>query len=102
MIKHIDKKDVPMEIIITMLDALKDSTRQDILYLFRQKSEYCVNDIAGSFKLSRPAISHHLNIMKRAKILSSRKEGKFIYFSFNKKYVVGMLEQFLHYIKDCC
>ncbi len=85
-----------------MLNALSDATRQEILKVITSQKEICVNDIAGNFNLSRPTISHHLNLMRRVKLLNSRKEGKEIYYSFNKPYVIEILESYLNELKNCC
>jgi ArsR family transcriptional regulator, arsenate/arsenite/antimonite-responsive transcriptional repressor len=92
----------PAEECMQMLRALSDETRQKILSLFFVNKELCVNDIAKNFTLSRPTISHHLNLMKRAKLLNTRKEGKEIYYSFNRIYVVKLMESILDNLKKCC
>lgn len=91
-----------MESIMDLLNAMNDQTRQQIIMVFQSQKEYRANDIAGRFSLSRPTISHHLNLMKRAKILSARKEGKEIYYSFNKAHVIGSMETLIKYLKSCC
>lgn len=101
MIKHVDIYNKQIEPILELLSALNDSTRQKIILIFQAQKEYCVNDIAKQFSLSRPTISHHLNLMKRAKILSSRKDGKEIYYSFNKEYVIGTLESLIKFLNEC-
>ena len=63
--------------------ALCDSTRQKILEMLREQ-EMCVGDIADAFHLSQPTISHHLNILKGADVVKSRKEGKQVYYSLNQ------------------
>jgi len=85
-----------------MLRALADKTRQEIIMVFTVSKELCVNDIAKNFTLSRPTISHHLNLMKRAGILNSRKEGKEILFSINKTYIKDMMTSILNRIDKCC
>ncbi len=87
---------------IELLRALSDKTRQEIIMIFASQKEVCVNDIAKNFTLSRPTISHHLNLMKRAGLLNSRKEGKEIYYSFNKSHVAKVMESILNVIKKCC
>ncbi len=82
--------------------ALADKTRQEIIMIFAAQKEVCVNDIASKFILSRPTISHHLNLLKRAKILNSRKEGKEIYFSVNKPYIKELFAVVLKDIDTCC
>ncbi len=91
-----------LDIVTEILSALADPTRQEIIKIFYTKKELCANDIAANFKLTRPTISHHLNLMRRLKILNSRKERKEIYYSFNKEYVVGILEGLLSLLKGCC
>jgi len=102
MVKRVLHNSGQIDIILDLLNALNDKTRQDILLLFQARQEYCVNDIAKQFKVSRPTVSHHLNLMKRSKILNSRKDGKEIYYSFNKEYVIGTLELLVGYLKGCC
>ena len=63
--------------------ALCDSTRQKIMEMLREQ-EMCVGDIADAFRLSQPTISHHLNILKSANVVKSRKEGKQVYYSLNQ------------------
>lgn len=65
-----------------LLIALGDENRQYLLSKMLQ-SDYngCrVIDIAKGMTLSRPAISHHMQILKEAGIVKSRKEGRFIYY----------------------
>ena len=85
-----------------LLRALSDETRQRIIGLFYAHKELCVNDIARNFALSRPTISHHLNLMKRAKLLRARKEGKEVYYSFNKDHVAEVMGTVLDSLKKCC
>lgn len=70
--------------------------------LFTSQKEICVNDIAKEFTLSRPTISHHLLLMKRAGFLKSRRQGNQIYYSFNKALVTKQLQSVLESLKTCC
>jgi DNA-binding transcriptional ArsR family regulator len=63
--------------------ALCDSNRQQILEMLREQ-EMCVGDIADAFHLSQPTISHHLNILKVANVVKSRREGQQVYYSLNQ------------------
>ena len=54
--------------------ALADPTRRDILHLLRER-RMSVNEIAGNFRTSRPAISRHLRQLRNAGLLSTRQEG---------------------------
>jgi ArsR family transcriptional regulator len=62
--------------------ALSDNTRQKILKLLRKKP-LCVSEICKHFKVTQPSISHHLDILKRAKLVKSEKKGKEVYYSIN-------------------
>lgn len=71
--------------------ALGDTTRQQILLVFEPNEEICVNDIARLFKLSRPAISHHLKVLRNAGLLECEKRGKEVYYRVNYPYCVEVL-----------
>ena len=65
-----------------LFKALNDSTRREILELLK-KSDLTAGEIAESFKISKPSISHHLDLLKQAGLVQSVKEGQFIYYSLN-------------------
>ena len=67
--------------------ALADDTRQQILGLLKE-SEMCVGDIVAAFDMSQPTISHHLGILKRLDLVTSRKEGKQVFYTINHDNVV--------------
>lgn len=71
--------------------ALGDTTRQQILLVFEPGEEICVNDIARLFKLSRPAISHHLKVLRESELLVSQKRGKEVYYRVNYSYCAEVL-----------
>jgi len=71
--------------------ALGDTTRQQIMLVFEPSEEICVNDIARLFKLSRPAISHHLKVLRDARLLQCEKRGKEVYYRVNQAYCVEVL-----------
>lgn len=96
------ENDYSIDECLGLLRALSDKTRQEIVMIFASQEEVRVNDIAKNFTLSRPTISHHLNLMKRVKLLNSRKEGKEIYYSFNKTYVAKLMQSILNSLKKCC
>jgi len=61
---------------VTMLKALADPTRLEILRLVAaQSGAVCVCDIVDRFDLSQPTISHHLKILRDAGLLVSRRQG---------------------------
>lgn len=67
--------------------ALADDTRQKILEMLLE-GEKCVSDIVNAFNVSQPTISHHLNILRQFGMVTSRKEGKLVFYAINRDNVV--------------
>ena len=78
--------------------ALGDSTRQQIMLVFEPDEEICVNEIARLFRLSRPAISHHLKVLRDAQLLLSEKRGKEVYYRINYEYCADVLKTVHQYV----
>lgn len=76
--------------------ALGDTTRQQIVLLFEPNEEICVNDIARLFRISRPAISHHLKILREAQVLASTKRGKEVYYRIDTVHATEVMRTMLH------
>lgn len=62
--------------------ALSDPTRRTILQLLKEK-DLTAGDIADQFNISKPSISHHLNILKQAKLVQDERQGQNIIYSIN-------------------
>lgn len=62
--------------------ALSDPTRRKILDLLK-KDELNAGEIASNFDISKPSISHHLSILKNAKLVDSRRVGQEIFYFIN-------------------
>jgi len=63
-----------------LLKIFGDPTRIRIIFVLCQ-GEMCVCDIAGSLGMTQSAISHQLRVLKQARLVSSRRDGKTIYYS---------------------
>jgi DNA-binding transcriptional ArsR family regulator len=74
--------------------ALADGTRQQILVLLLD-GEKCVSDIVDAFAMSQPTISHHLNILRQVNLVTSRKEGKLVFYGINQDNVVECCGQLM-------
>ncbi len=76
-----------------------DSTRLKILYaLFEQ--ERGVGDIAQQLSMSMSAISHQLRILKQARLVKSRREGKLVYYALADDHVRTIFAQGLDHILE--
>lgn len=62
--------------------ALNDPTRRDILKLLR-KRDMTAGEIADAFNITKPSISHHLDLLKQANLITADKQGQFIFYSLN-------------------
>ncbi len=78
----------------SIFKALNDETRRGILELLRQK-DLTAGEIADAFSISKPSISHHLDILKRADLVSSEKKGQFIVYSLNTTIVEDIVQWIL-------
>lgn len=67
--------------------ALADDTRQRILEML-QEGEMCVSDVVAAFDMSQPTISHHLHILKQFGLVTSRREGKRVFYAIDRDNVV--------------
>lgn len=72
-------KDKAFEKVSDTFALISDPTRLKILWLLCHCEE-CVNNIAVAVGMSSPAVSHHLRLLKQAGLLSSRREGKEMYY----------------------
>ena len=71
--------------------ALNDETRREILELLRTR-DMTAGEIADAFEISKPSISHHLDLLKRADLVTSEKKGQFILYSLNTTIVDDILK----------
>ena len=73
--------------LIPVFQALSDSERLLILLklFYAGPGGKNVTELSEKTRLSRPAISHHLKVLKSAKIINSRKEGTQVYYSLDTK-----------------
>ena len=65
-----------------LFQQLGDPTRLRILWLLCHCEE-CVCNLAAAVDMSAPAVSHHLRILKKSGIISSRRDGKEVYYSLS-------------------
>lgn len=76
-----------------LFKALNDDTRRQIIELLKTR-DMNAGEIADHFNISKPSISHHLDILKKADLITSEKKGQFIEYSLN----TSILEDLLNWI----
>ncbi len=85
-----------------LLDGVRDPNRLEIIFLLGKGTPMNVGDIADPFKISRPAVSHHLKVLKDAGIVRSEKIGQEIYYRLDREVIVAGLRMIADTIEDCC
>lgn len=81
-----------------IFSALADENRRKIMVMLSHESK-SVNAIAEKFNISRPAISKHLRILERSKLVTQKKEGRERYYRFNPKPMKAVFDWFKFYDK---
>ncbi|MDF2988208.1 MAG: putative transcriptional regulator [Eubacterium sp.] len=76
-----------------------DSTRIKILYVLFQ-AEMCVCDIAQLLNMGQSAISHQLRVLKQAKLVKSRRDGKTMFYSLADTHVRTIIDQGFEHIEE--
>jgi DNA-binding transcriptional ArsR family regulator len=82
----------------SIFKALNDETRREIMELLKVK-DLTAGEIADYFNISKPSISHHLDILKRADLISSEKKGQFVIYSLNTTIMEDVLKWILTFKK---
>jgi ArsR family transcriptional regulator, arsenate/arsenite/antimonite-responsive transcriptional repressor len=71
-----------MMAINAVFKALSDPTRREILRLL-SRGELTAGELASSFDMTKPSMSHHFTVLKEADLIFSRRDGQQIYYSLN-------------------
>lgn len=80
--------------------ALGDEQRQRILLTFEAGERLNVSQLVEASTLSRPAVSHHLKILREAGVLASEKQGKEVYFWIDKPHLLATLNSVVAHINE--
>jgi len=82
-----------------LFKALNDPTRRKILQMLQDK-DLSAGEIADAFDISKPSISHHLDILKQADLISGERDGQFIRYSINTTVLEEAANWFLEIINQ--
>jgi len=82
-----------------LFKALNDATRREILEILKEK-DLTAGEIADRFHISKPSISHHLDLLRQAGLVVSVKEGQFISYSLNTTVMDEMLQWILQFTNN--
>ena len=80
------KSDEKIKLAVDFLKIISEKNRLKIM-CFLKGGEKCVCEIWQCLKLSQNLVSHHLKVLKKFDLISSRKEGVKIFYKLNKKVI---------------
>ncbi len=79
--------------------VMGDPTRLKII-LSLSREELCVCDLAAIISVSPSAVSHQLRILRGARLVKYRREGKIVYYSLDDRHVENLLENAQEHLKE--
>lgn len=82
-----------------LFKVFADSTRMKIIYALLE-DELCVYDIANIVGTTQSAISHQLRILKQAKLVKFRKEGKIVFYSLDDDHIYEIVKKGSEHIEE--
>ena len=98
-VRQIVPEDETLFDLAELFKVFGDSTRIKILWAL-DTSEMCVCDLAYLLNMTQSAISHQLRVLKQAKLVKNRRDGKIIYYSLDDEHVRQIIDQGLVHIKE--
>ena len=89
----------PTQAHVEAFGALAHPSRLQIVALLaRERREMAVGEIHGALGIPAPTLSHHLDLLRRARLLRSRKETRFVYYSVRPE----MVTELARLLTACC
>lgn len=82
-----------------LFSMFADTTRIRILFALFE-AEMCVCDLANLLGMTQSAISHQLALLKRARLIRSRREGRAVFYSLADSHVRTMLDQGMEHVNE--
>jgi DNA-binding transcriptional ArsR family regulator len=79
-----------------LFKALNDATRREILTLLKE-GDKTAGEIADRFNISKPSISHHLDLLKQAGLVEADKQGQYVVYSLNTTVVDEIAQWFIQF-----
>ena len=70
--------------------AMADATRREILRLLA-RGEKTAGEIAERFDMTKPSVSHHFEVLKKADLVRTRRDGQHIWYSLNTTVVEDLM-----------
>lgn len=101
-VERVRKKMPQEEMLYDLAELFKvfgDSTRTKIIWALFEE-EMCVCDIAFLLNMTQSAISHQLRVLKQARLVKPRREGKNVFYSLDDEHIGEILNQGMSHISE--
>lgn len=106
-VRHIHSENIPqfipdnamIEDLAELFKVFGDPTRVKIIYALFQ-AELCVCEISDSLKMTQSAISHQLSILKKSRLVKSRKTGRTVYYSLDDEHVRNIFDCAFAHVRE--
>lgn len=79
--------------------ALSDPTRRAIIMLLKER-DLTAGEIADQFDMTKPSISHHLSMLKQARLVQDERRGQNIYYSLNTTVFQEVVNWFFNQVQQ--
>ncbi len=84
--------------VASTFQALADPTRAKIVYMLLTR-ELCTCDLASVAGISESAVSQHINLLRRLRLVRSRRAGKVVYHTLDDDHINTLLAVCLEHIR---
>ncbi|KRQ87700.1 hypothetical protein ABG79_00502 [Caloramator mitchellensis] len=98
-VKHLMPQEEILYDLAELFKVLGDTTRIKIICALFE-SEMCVCDLAAVLNMTQSAISHQLRVLKSARLVKYRKEGKVVYYSLDDEHVKKIFDLGLVHVNE--
>ncbi|MCR5663672.1 MAG: metalloregulator ArsR/SmtB family transcription factor [Oscillospiraceae bacterium] len=102
LLKTVAERLPPEEHLLDLAELFKifgDTSRIRILFVLFE-AEVCVCDLAAALSMTQSAVSHQLAILKRSRLVKSRREGKSVFYSLADEHVRTIIGQGMEHIEE--
>ena len=89
----------PVYEVSELFKVFGDSTRARIICALNIE-EMCVCDLAALLNMTQSAISHQLRILKTARLVKSRKQGKIVYYSLDDAHIGDIFAKAFEHVME--
>lgn len=94
---HAKPKPSELTALSRLFKIIGDQTRIKILWVLDQR-EMCVCDVANALNMTKSSISHQLAVLRDARIVKSRRDGKEVYYMLDDDHIKTLYEIGLQHI----